>query len=229
MVWERKVLIDNKSYMVVVSDEIQALLAAKAAGRAVVGVTEGSRRDMGGIPYVVPAPEDATEELLELVLRRHLGLPWFIERTGRLVIREFVREDAPAIPQEEYGREEEIFRSPELLALYIKNQYGFYEYGTWAVVHRETGELIGMAGVSNPRLPEDMEIFLTHAGMAGRTEAMAGRAVCGADLQVYERTVRAGGPGDRRPLAGTWLSYFQALEGTGIRKGGCGSCDALLS
>lgn len=160
MVWEQKVLIEDKSYIVVVADEIQALLAAKAAGRAVVGVAQGEDWDMKGIPYVVLSREDVTKELLELVLRRHLGLPWLINETERLMIREFVREDAGRIPEEEYGREEAVFRSGDLLALYIKNQYGFYEYGTWALVHKRSGRLIGMAGVSNPRLPADMERYL---------------------------------------------------------------------
>ncbi len=160
MVRKYKAFIENRSYVVVVSDEIQALLEAQAAGRAVAGVAEIDEWDMKGIPYVVPSWEDATEELLDLVLRRHLGLPWLIDKTERLIIREFVREDALCIPEEEYGQEEAVFRCSDSLALYIKNQYRFYEYGTWALVHRETGQLIGMAGVSNPRLPAHMEEYL---------------------------------------------------------------------
>ena len=100
MVRKYKAFIENRSYVVVVSDEIQALLEAQAAGRAVVGVAEIDEWDMKGIPYVVPSWEDATEELLDLVLRRHLGLPWLIDKTERLIIREFVREDALCIPEE---------------------------------------------------------------------------------------------------------------------------------
>ena len=72
----------------------------------------------------------------------------------QLYIREFVKEDAENIPEEEYGKEEEIFRDPDKLEVYIKNQYGFYEYGTWAVLKKSPSLLIGMAGVSNPNLPE---------------------------------------------------------------------------
>lgn len=181
MVWDRKVLIEDKSYIVVVSDEMQALLAAQAAGRAVVGVEEmdltgeggsplaasdagGENREIKGIPFVVPSWEDVTEELLALVLRRHIGLPWLIDKTKRLVIREFVEEDALSIPEQECSGEESIFCSVEKMALYIKNQYAFYEYGTWALVQRETGLLIGMAGVSNPRLPAYMENDLEKLG-----------------------------------------------------------------
>ena len=80
-------------------------------------------------PYVVPSMEYVTEELLELILRRYLGLPWLIDETERLYIREFVKEDAENIPEEEYGKEEEIFRDPDKLEVYIKNQYGFMNMG----------------------------------------------------------------------------------------------------
>ena len=42
---------------------------------------------------------------------------------------------------------------------YIRSQYAFYEYGTWALVRRETNELVGMAGVSSP----GAEIFEQYA------------------------------------------------------------------
>lgn len=156
---ERTLSIEGKEYTLLISDEPQALLEAKASGRAVLGCLdtgngEGASRDFQGIPYVVPSMEYVTEELLELILRRYLGLPWLIDETERLYIREFVKEDAENIPEEEYGKEEEIFRDPDKLEVYIKNQYGFYEYGTWAVLKKSPSLLIGMAGASNPNLPE---------------------------------------------------------------------------
>ena len=149
---ERTLSIEGKEYTLLISDEPQALLEAKASGRAVLGCLdtgngEGASRDFQGIPYVVPSMEYVTEELLELILRRYLGLPWLIDETERLYIREFVKEDAENIPEEEYGKEEEIFRDPDKLEVYIKNQYGFYEYGTWAVLKKSPSLLIGMAGV----------------------------------------------------------------------------------
>lgn len=166
MVTERSICLDGKTCTAVISDEPEALLAAKAAGRAVVGVErKGSDVwDMKGIPYVIPDIEDATDELLELVIRRHLGLPWNICGTSRLLIRELTADDAGHIPREEYGPQEAVFRSRETLELYCKNQYGFYEYGTWALVRREDQVLVGLAGVSNPRLPGEMEECLDSLG-----------------------------------------------------------------
>ncbi len=179
---ERTLLIEGRPHTLLISDEPQALLEAKASGRAVLGCMGSEKMDgkgtdswdLKGIPYVVPSMEYATDELVELILRRHLGIPWLIDETKRLLIREFVKEDAKHIPEEEYGKEEELFRDPDKLEVYIKNQYGFYEYGTWAVLKKkeknlfeqntedqnaagavkEENILIGMAGVSNPDIPE---------------------------------------------------------------------------
>ena len=162
---ERTLLIEGRKYTLLISDEPQALLEAKASGRAVLGCMSSDQNtwDLKGIPYVIPSMEYATDELAELILRRHLGLPWLIDETDRLRIREFVKEDAKNILEEEYGKEEEIFRDPDKLEVYIKNQYGFYEYGTWAVLKKreknaagtpaEEEILVGMAGVSNPNIP----------------------------------------------------------------------------
>ena len=178
MVIEYSIALDGRSHPVVISDEPEALLAAKAAGRAIIGVEgNGNKWNITCAHYIIPDFMSASRELAELVLRRHLGLPWTIGTTGRLLIREFVKEDAGRIPEEEYGMEENVFRSPELLAHYIEKQYGFYEYGTWALEEKGSGALVGMAGVSNPRLPKDME------GMLSRFEAaLSGTSDSGAAL-----------------------------------------------
>lgn len=157
---EVNVQIGQAFYSIWISDEPQALLAAQAAGRAVVAVEGGQEGRFFGfpIPYVVPSWEDVTPKLLELVLRRHLNLPWLIGKTDRLLIRELTPEDGNRIPAgEELSEAEELFRSPEKLRVYCKAQYGFYEYGTWALCLRENGRLAGLAGLSQPRLPEELE------------------------------------------------------------------------
>ena len=181
MVIEYSIALDGRSHPVVISDEPEALLAAKAAGRAIIGVEgNGNKWNITCAHYIIPDFMSASRELAELVLRRHLGLPWTIGTTGRLIIREFVKEDAGRIPEEEYGMEENVFRTPELLAHYIEMQYGFYEYGTWALEEKGSGALVGMAGVSNPRLPKDMEGMLSRfeAALSGTSES--GAALSGA-------------------------------------------------
>ena len=192
MVIEYSIVLDGRSHPVVISDEPEALLAAKAAGRAIIGVEgNGNKWNITCAHYIIPDFMSASRELAELVLRRHLGLPWTIGTTGRLLIREFVKEDAGRIPEEEYGVEEKVFRSPELLAHYIEKQYGFYEYGTWALEEKGSGALVGMAGVSNPRLPKDMEGMLSRfeAALSGAIDsgaALSGASYSGPDKQGQE-------------------------------------------
>lgn len=164
MVIEYRIMLEGTSHPVIISDEPRALLAAQAAGRAIIGVEENEDSPrIPCAPYIIPGFQAVSEELAQMVLRRHLGLPWMIASTKRLVIREFVREDADHIPVEEYCEQENVFRSRELMSLYIEKQYGFYEYGTWALEEKEKGSLVGMAGVSNPRLSEEMEGLLGQA------------------------------------------------------------------
>lgn len=137
-------------YIVVISDEKEALFAAKAAGRVFVGLSESW---MPGAEYLVESLEAVDERYLERVVRRSLGLPWTIARTNRLLIREFVLADVEWMRREaaaagKAGAPEGIFCGYETMEAYIRNQYRFYEYGVWAVVNQENGELAGYAGVT---------------------------------------------------------------------------------
>lgn len=151
---EQSVFTGGKFHSVLISDEPQALLAAKAAGRAVVAVEgEADVWSFRGVDYVVPSAE-AAEEVLEDVVRRHLGMPWIIGVTGRLILRELTAEDWPGLSR--FSPDllpHELFQDRLALEAYIRNQYGFYEYGLWALILRENGALIGLAGLKNPELP----------------------------------------------------------------------------
>lgn len=151
MTREYQVMIEGQSYSVTVSDETEALLAAKAAGKASVGLwKKGSGQDWSGAEYLVESAEDVDQEYLEQVVRRHLKLPWVIGETKRLVIREFKPGDETKIPKEtKVCGADEIFCSRELLEGYIRCQYGFYGYGIWAVTKKEVGRIVGKAGVTN--------------------------------------------------------------------------------
>ena len=108
----RYVNVNGNRIPVLISDEREALLAAKAAGRAVVellgsqGCGPGSQgrgpgaegpdagetgasgdSGLGTAEFAVEHLEDADDEFLERVVRRKLGLPWKIYQTERLLIR----------------------------------------------------------------------------------------------------------------------------------------------
>ena len=64
------------------------LLEGSVLGCLDAGAQNDGKTEFKGIPYVIPSMEYATEELVELILRRHLGLPWLIDETDQLRIRE---------------------------------------------------------------------------------------------------------------------------------------------
>lgn len=151
MTKEYPVMIEGQQYAVVVSDEAEALLAAKAAGKASVGLWKsGCRLDMSVTRYLAESWEDLSGEYLEQVARRHLGMPWVIGKTERLMIREFQPGDEREIPPDKgESQADRMFRSQEFLREYIRNQYGFYGYGIWAVTERDRGNIVGKAGIVN--------------------------------------------------------------------------------
>lgn len=145
----RTARVNGKEVPVLISDEKTALLAAKAAGRAVIGLWRPGQEmeEIQAAAYVVENLDDVTEEFLERVARRHLDLPWNICETERLVIREMFADDFDEVWEHQIGRG---FGTVEELQAYTKNQYTFYEFGFWVLVDRETGELVGVAGLTVP-------------------------------------------------------------------------------
>ncbi|WP_432629874.1 GNAT family N-acetyltransferase [Brotaphodocola sp.] len=143
MTRQHELLIDGSLYGITVSDEREALLTAKAVGRAFVAV--GDEMFSGiGVEYAVESFEAVDEEYLERVLRRHLGLPWHIIESDRLLIRELTPEDYKSV-----SKEEGAFSNEEQYLAYLNSQYRFYEYGLWGIERREDGSLVGTAGVWN--------------------------------------------------------------------------------
>ncbi|MDD6351048.1 MAG: GNAT family N-acetyltransferase [Lachnospiraceae bacterium] len=113
-------------------------------------------------------PEDlsqAPDDLLLLAYCRHFGIPMRMIESRRLIIRELSMDDLPALLAiyREPGMTDYIDPLPEEaeekeeLSVYISKVYGLYNYGLWAVTDKETGALIGRAGIeSKLGFPEDM-------------------------------------------------------------------------
>lgn len=136
-----------------ISDEQEALQAAYAAGRAIIGIWGDRNVDFSHCLYLVTDPEDADEKLLEGAVRRHLGLPWLIGETSRLLIREFSKHDPVETEADSLtGDSEEIFSSLLKRNAYIDHQYRFCECGIWAVLDKKTGEIVGKAGLTDGEL-----------------------------------------------------------------------------
>lgn len=113
-----------------------------------------------GTRYAVESIAELDIEYLERVCRRYNHIPWDIGETDRCLIRELSLSDLPALyelydkpgmtdyvePLYDYETELEYQKA------YIENMYGFYEYGMWLVFSKETGKLIGRAGLEHDEL-----------------------------------------------------------------------------
>ncbi len=88
---------------------------------------------------------------------RLAGLPWHIVDTDRLTIRETTVADVdefyriyqePSITDYTENLYQDVEEERAYVRDYIEKVYGFYGYGIWTVLLRETGEVIGRAGIN---------------------------------------------------------------------------------
>lgn len=120
---------------------------------------------------------------------RRAGLPVEIARTRRLVIRETVMEDVPELYRmyKEPGMErfirpmqETLEEEQEFMRAYISHAYLFYDFGLWTVLEKDSGQIVGRAGLFPSELLEEaVELgYLIGSEYQGRGYAReAGRAI----------------------------------------------------
>lgn len=124
---------------------------------------------LSGTAYIIEGFEEIDSSWIRNVYKRSIGEPWVIAETERLLIREMTVCDIEALyglyedsETAEYveGLSEDIREEKEKMEAYIRNMYGFFEYGLWAVVEKSTGRLIGRAGISNRDTEDEIETEL---------------------------------------------------------------------
>lgn len=142
-----------------VTDQGEVYAALRQQGCYVLPCLHENNRgeSFPGALYAVEKPEEMDEESFDLAYRRLAGLPWEILTTKRCAVRETTVEDVdsfyriyaePSIT--EYmenlfrDRDEEIAYTKD----YIEKVYAFYGYGMWTVLEKESGTVIGRAGIS---------------------------------------------------------------------------------
>ncbi|MEG1144175.1 MAG: GNAT family N-acetyltransferase [Clostridium sp.] len=152
----KSVTVEEIEYQVTLSDDSQALQAAYAAGGAIIGIWNETWQKGDGLAsclYLVTDPEDVDGRMLERVVRRRFNMPWRIGETKRLFIREFKKEDPLEAESEgSAGSELPIFCDKSRRDAYIDSQYCFHECGLWALEDKDTGMLVGKAGVTDGEL-----------------------------------------------------------------------------
>lgn len=142
-----------------ITDSASFAEKAVVAGGAVLIFLHGENReqDFTGVRYAFEEPRELDIEYLEQVYRRYAGLPWDILDTKRCYLRETTVADVedfyriyaePSITEYMENLYDTPEQEKEYTRKYIENVYGFYGFGVWTVVKKDTGEVIGRAGLS---------------------------------------------------------------------------------
>lgn len=141
------------------TDCASAVSKLQRAGLPVLAYLHEENRDadFSEAGYACEKPEEVEPQYLERVYRRFMGLPWEILETERCILRESVEEDVEAFGKI-YAEPcitkyiEALYDSKVSQRAYIREYrekvYAYYEFGIWTVILKETGEVIGRAGLS---------------------------------------------------------------------------------
>lgn len=151
-------------------------------------------QDFSKAMYACEGLEGLDAEYLERVYRRFRKIPWDILDTNRCHLRETVEEDLDSFYQ--IYREPSITRHMENLYAdreqelqyirdYREKVYNFYGFGVWTVELKQTGEIIGRAGLSYREGFEEPELGFV-IGVPWQGQGIA-TEVCEAVLE-YGRT-----------------------------------------
>jgi len=207
-------LMDWKESLYVTDIPKFAVMLASKGYPVLAYVHEGNRQEsFVGVQYVIEGFEDVDVDYFVRVWQRQTGKPWHILDTERCTVRETTVEDLDAFYEiykepsvTEYmenlfqDREEEV----AYLETYAKTIYGFYGFGMWTVILKETGEIIGRAGIDVREGYEYPEIgFLIGVPWQGRGLA---KEVCRAILEYakeeleFERIQAFVRPGNEKSI-----------------------------
>lgn len=121
-----------------------------------------------GVDMLVEGFDEIDVDFLEKVWQRYHHIPWTILETERCIVRELSLDDLDALfalyedevitkyTDSLYPYEEE----KEFQRAYIENMYRYFGYGLWLVFSKETGALIGRAGLEHREYHEEIELEL---------------------------------------------------------------------
>lgn len=131
----------------------------------IIGVE--SSRQLTGCNYVTESVEDLDEEFFDRIYRRVHRLPWTIIESTHCIIRETTREDLDRIYEmyedpDMTAYMDALYREKAEEAEYLREYqdkiYAFYGFGVWSVVEKESGLVIGRAGISMREGYEEPEL-----------------------------------------------------------------------
>lgn len=148
--------------LLIISKNAQILTDAILEGIATIayqkpGTFADTDKALPAVDMVVEGFEEVDYNFLKRVYQRHHRIPWTIFETERFIVRELDLSDMDALfelysydgmtdyMEGLYPYEEEC----NYQKAYIENMYRFFGYGMWLVFEKETGKLVGRAGVEH--------------------------------------------------------------------------------
>lgn len=159
----------NKEQTLIISDSSLVCDHLIAKGYCVAAYlhTNNRHESFSMISYIIEGFEELDYEYLSYIYNRCSGSPQTILETERCVLREITIDDVDSL-YELYAnplvtkyieplykdREREIAYTKD----YIKNIYGFYGYGLWIVSLKESGIIIGRAGLEQREGMDGLEL-----------------------------------------------------------------------
>ncbi|WP_408069906.1 GNAT family N-acetyltransferase [Butyrivibrio sp. JL13D10] len=155
--------------MLIVSDSTKIAEELIENDYYVVGIwhDENQSESFAGLKYVFTDIEEIARDSYEKAYQRYAHLPWEILQTDRCIIRETTVEDVDEFYRLYADPEmtrymEGLFKNPEdekrYTRDYIEKVYGLLGFGTWTVIRKEDGKIIGRAGFSVRNGFDDIEL-----------------------------------------------------------------------
>ncbi len=143
--------------LVCTDDQVLQALMRKEGGDAIVVIRSENDMDGCDATYFLMDPANAEFTYYDRVYRRMHDIPWEILMTERLIIRETVESDVDSFvkiyaepgmtdytdPLYDADSEKKYIRE------YRDKVYAVQGFGIWTVILKETGEIIGRAGLTS--------------------------------------------------------------------------------
>ena len=116
---------------------------------------------------IIEGFDEIDYDFLNKMFQRSRHIPWTILETQRCMVREITLDDVdsvyciydnPMITKYVEGLYEDREEERDFTKAYIENMYGFYGYGMWVIIEKETKRIIGRAGLGNRDGYKELEL-----------------------------------------------------------------------
>lgn len=163
----QKLVTPEESLIICDSVEVSEIAQNRGIGYLVYATKENQEAAFSECLCVIEGFDEIDYEFINHMYERSRGIPWTILTTDRCVLREITVEDVdrlyeiyadPSITAYMEGLYENPEEERQFTRDYMKYMYGFYGFGLWIVVEKNTGRMIGRAGITNREGYENLEL-----------------------------------------------------------------------